>query len=104
MDLDDPWGAGGGDGWGEEPPAPDQETGAVAALEEWSREDVSAEDAACARAVASDHKPPHWLDQDPLKWSRDGNHVPIQEMLPRKWQRPGFVRRNRPRGHLCDRP
>jgi len=46
-------------------------------------------------SVASDHKPPHWLDQQPQQWARSGTYIPIRELLPQKWQRPGFTRRQR---------
>ena len=47
------------------------------------------------RAVASGHKPPHFLDQRPEQWARGGAFTPLMQLVPRKWQRPGFVRRQR---------
>ena len=29
------------------------------------------------------------------QWARSGTYIPIRELVPQKWQRPGFTRRQR---------
>lgn len=45
--------------------------------------------------VASEHKGPEQLDQDPRQWHKDGCPAPFEDYLPRRWQQPGFVRATR---------
>ena len=42
--------------------------------------------------VASDHKPPETLDKKPVQWAKEGDPVRFEDVIPRKWQAPGFVR------------
>lgn len=43
--------------------------------------------------VASEHKQPEALDQGAIQWRRDGgNPTPLNECLPKRWQKEGFVR------------
>ena len=44
--------------------------------------------------VASDHKPPEMLDQElPHQWAKEGLPMRPEDVIPRKWQAPGFQRR-----------
>ena len=46
--------------------------------------------------VASGHKPPEALDQNPVQWAKPpGTPCRLQDFIPRKWQAPGFVRQTR---------
>lgn len=43
--------------------------------------------------VASDHKQPEQLDHGFVQWRKDGgNPTPLDECLPKRWQKEGFVR------------
>ena len=45
--------------------------------------------------VATEHKGEAELDPDPVQWHGTGSPTPFEEVLPRRWQQPGFVRKTR---------
>jgi len=45
--------------------------------------------------VASEHKGPERLDQDPRQWAKSGSPTPLEQFLPKRWQEPGFSRQTR---------
>ena len=45
--------------------------------------------------VASEHKGPERLDQDPKQWAKSGSPTPLEQFLPKRWQEPGFTRQTR---------
>lgn len=45
--------------------------------------------------VASEHKPWAGLDHNPEQWVKEGQPVPLQEYLPKRWRQEGFVRTTR---------
>ncbi len=45
--------------------------------------------------VASEHKPPANLDQNPYQWAKSGAPTKFEDVIPRKWQAGGFTRRTK---------
>jgi hypothetical protein len=45
--------------------------------------------------VASDHKPEEGLDASPEQWHANGAPTPFEQVIPHRWQQPGFVRHTR---------
>ena len=43
--------------------------------------------------IASEHKGPESLDQNPEQWHTNGTPTPFEQFLPRRWAAPGFVRK-----------
>jgi hypothetical protein len=45
--------------------------------------------------VASDHKPPQMLDRSYLQWAATGAPSRFEDIVPKKWQADGFIRRSK---------
>ena len=43
--------------------------------------------------VGSEHKGPELLDKDPRQWAANGNPMPFDDVIPRKWRAEGFQRK-----------
>ena len=43
--------------------------------------------------VASEHKGPEMLDPTPYQWAKAGEPTRFEDVIPKKWQAPGFLRR-----------
>ena len=49
--------------------------------------------------VASEHKGPHELDQNPTQWATNGQPMAFDDVLPKKWRQQGFVRKVKMTNH-----
>lgn len=43
--------------------------------------------------VASEHKPPGMIDAHPHQWAKCGSPTRFEDVIPPKWQQPGFTRK-----------